>query len=211
MRSEHFVVGLTGGIGSGKTAVSDRLAALGAAVVDTDVIARDLTAPGGAAIPALRESFGDAFIAADGSLDRARMREAVFADASAKARLESVLHPRIRHESQRLVAETGVVPYVILVVPLLVERGDYRKRVDHVVVVDCPEATQVERAMRRSALSREAVERIMRAQASREARLAAADDVIENTGTLADLDIAVRELHARLVRRATDFAHGTDS
>lgn len=203
-----LVVGLTGGIGSGKTAVSDRLAGLGAAIVDTDVIARELTGPGGAAIQSLRDAFGAAFIAADGSLDRTRMRDTVFADPAAKARLEGVLHPMIRSETQRRVEAAGAAPYVVLVVPLLVESGDYRRRVDHVVVVDCPVELQIERTMRRSALSRESVERILRNQASREQRLAAADDVISNAGPIAQLDEAVRALHERLQRRAAARASG---
>jgi dephospho-CoA kinase len=182
-----YIVGLTGGIGSGKSAVADLFAAQGAPVVDTDAIAHSLTGSGGAAMSAIRAEFGDRVTSADGALDRAAMRGIVFADPSARKRLEAILHPMIRAESERQVA-TGAAraPYVILMVPLLVESGDYRKRVDRIAVVDCAEATQIARVMSRNNLPRDEVERILAAQASRAERLAAADDVIDNDGELAD-------------------------
>lgn len=192
-----FIVGLTGGIGSGKSTVAERFAALGAASVDTDVIARELTAPGGAGIAPIRAVFGDRVIATDGALDRAAMRRIAFSDPAARARLESILHPLIRAESElrcRL-ASTGS-PYVVLVVPLLVESGGYRERVDRVCVVDCPEEIQIARVAARSGLSRAEILAIMAAQASRAARLAAADDVIDNAQGLAELDAQVGVLHA---------------
>jgi dephospho-CoA kinase len=189
-----LLVGLTGGIGSGKSAAADLFAELGAAVVDTDVIAHRLTVPGGAAMPRIREAFGDGVIAPDGALDRAAMRKRVFADAAAKARLEAILHPLIRAEADRLCAEARA-PYVVLVVPLLVESGGYRSRVQRVAVVDCSERIQVERVMRRSGLSEEEARAIMAAQATREQRLAAADDVIDNGGDLAALRAQVERLH----------------
>ncbi len=189
-----FVVGLTGGIGSGKSAAAELFAALGAAVVDTDAIAHELTAPGGAAIAPIRAAFGDAVIGPDGALDRAAMRRLVFADAPAKARLEAILHPMIRAEAERRSAAAHS-PYVVLVVPLLVESGGYRNRVQRVAVVDCPEEVQVARVMARSGLSVQEARAIMAAQASRAERLAAADDVIDNGGEWAALRPQVERLH----------------
>ena len=189
-----FVVGLTGGIGSGKSAVGDLFAARGIAVIDTDAIAHELTAPGGAAMPAIRAEFGDAVAAADGALDRAAMRAIVFADPSARKRLEGILHPMIRIESERRLA-AAESPYVIYMVPLLVESGDYRKRVNRVAVVDCREETQIARVMQRNGLARPDIERILAAQASRAERLAAADDVIDNDGALAELAPRIDQLH----------------
>ncbi|THF63829.1 dephospho-CoA kinase [Pseudothauera nasutitermitis] len=191
-----WTVGLTGGIGSGKSAVAERFAARGAAVVDTDLIAHALTAPDGAAMPALRAAFGDGPIAADGSLDRAAMRALVFADPAARARLEGILHPLIRSESARQCAAART-PYVMLVVPLLVESGDWRTRCDRLCVVDCPEALQIARVQARSGLAEPQVRAIMAAQASRAERLAAADDVIDNAGPLETLDAQVDALHGR--------------
>lgn len=196
-----FLVGLTGGIGSGKSAVSSLFESLGAAVVDTDVIAHELTAPGGAAIESIRNAFGDEVIDARGALDRAAMRRKVFADASAKARLEAILHPMIRAEADRRSAAARA-PYVVLVVPLLVESGGYRSRVRRVAVVDCPEEVQVARVMTRSGLSAEEARAIMSAQASREQRLAVADDVIDNGGDLAALRPQVEALHRRYLEMA---------
>jgi dephospho-CoA kinase len=189
-----FVVGLTGGIGSGKSAVGDLFAAQGIAVIDTDAIAHELTAPGGAAMPAIRAEFGDAAAAADGALDRAAMRAIVFADPSARKRLEGILHPMIRIESERRLA-AAESPYVIYMVPLLVESGDYHKRVNRVAVVDCREETQIARVMQRNGLARPDIERILAAQASRAERLAAADDVIDNDGALAELAPRIDQLH----------------
>lgn len=189
-----FVVGLTGGIGSGKSAAADAFEELGAAVVDTDRIAHELTRAGGAAIAGVRALFGDSAIAADGAMDRKAVRERVFSDPASKQRLEALLHPMIRAESERRIA-AATQPYVVHVVPLLVESPDYRRRVQRVLVVDCPEALQVERVRARSGLSAEEVEAIMRSQASRAQRLAAADDVIDNSGTIAALQKQVRKLH----------------
>ena len=189
-----FVVGLTGGIGSGKSAVGDLFAAQGIAVIDTDAIAHELTAPGGTAMPAIRAEFGDAVAAADGALDRAAMRAIVFADPSARKRLEGILHPMIRIESERRLA-AAASPYVIYMVPLLVESGDYHKRVNRVAVVDCREETQIARVMQRNGLARPDIERILAAQASRAERLAAADDVIDNDGALAKLAPRIDQLH----------------
>lgn len=191
-------IGLTGGIGSGKTRVADLLAARGAAIIDADAIAHALTAPGGAGIAPLREAFGDAMIDAQGALDRARMRELVFRDRPAKARLEAILHPMIRSHIDAAAA-TATGAYVVFVVPLLVESGQWKDRVDRICVVDCDEETQIRRVESRSGLTRDAVERIMLVQAMRDERLGAADDVIVNDGaTSADaLEARVDALHAR--------------
>ncbi len=196
-----FIVGLTGGIGSGKSAVADLFAELGAAVVDTDLIAHELTAAGGAAIEAIRSAFGDGVIAQNGALDRAAMRRMVFADAQAKDRLEAILHPLIRTEADRRCAASRA-PYVVLVVPLLIESDGYRGRVQRVVVVDCPEDVQVARVMSRSGLTAEEARAIMAVQASREARLTVADDMIDNGGHFAALRPQVEALHRHYLKMA---------
>jgi len=196
-----FVVGLTGGIGSGKSAAAEHFGRLGAAVVDTDAIAHELTRPDGAAIAELRRQFGEDAVGPDGAMDRAKMRSLAFRDPEAKARLERLLHPLIREESGRRIAAARA-PYVVLVVPLLIESPGYRERVSRVAVVDCPPELQIERVRCRSGLSREEVQRILDAQAPREARLAAADDVIDNSGTLDALHKQVGLLHARYTHLA---------
>jgi dephospho-CoA kinase len=195
-----FVVGLTGGIGSGKSAAADEFAALGATVVDTDVISRELTDKGGAAVAEVERLFGKDFVAA-GAMDRKRMRDHVFADPTAKRALESLLHPMIREESARRIAAASG-PYVVHVVPLLIESPDYRKRVDRVLVVDAPEETQIERVRARSRLSADEVRAIMRGQISRAERLAAADDVIDNRGSRDALRKQVGALHRKYLQFA---------
>jgi dephospho-CoA kinase len=193
-----YVVGLTGGIGSGKSAVAELFAQRGITVVDTDAIAHALTVPGGAAMAAIRAEFGDAAAGADGALDRTAMRAMVFADPSARKRLEAILHPLIRAESERQIAhKVAGSAYAILMVPLLIESGDYRKRVNRIAVVDCAESTQIERVVSRSGLARSEIERILAAQATRAERLAAADDVIDNDGALAGLAPQIERLHHR--------------
>jgi dephospho-CoA kinase len=201
-----FVVGLTGGIGSGKSAAAEAFARLGATVVDTDEIARRLTEPGGAAMPHIRSLFGDAFVAASGAMDREAMRRRVFSDPAARLALERLLHPMIRAESQRRIAE-ATAPYVVHAVPLLIESADYRARVDRVLVVDAPEETQVARVGARSRLAPDEVRAIMRSQASRAERLAAADDVIDNGGGLDALRAQVESLHVKYLALAKT-AHG---
>ena len=196
-----FIVGLTGGIGSGKSAAAKLFEELGAAVVDTDAIAHELTAPGGAAVAPIRAAFGDEVVAPNGALERPAMRRKVFADAQAKGRLEAILHPMIRAEADRRSAAVRA-PYVVLVVPLLVESGGYRSRVQRVTVVDCPEEVQVARVMSRSGLSAEEARAIMAPQVSREARLAVADDVIDNGGELAELRPQIEALHRRYLEMA---------
>ena len=191
-----LVIGLTGGIGSGKSAAAERFVEHGASLVDTDAIAHALTAPQGAAMPAIRAQFGADVIAEDGSLNRAAMRTRVFADTAVRHQLEALLHPLIGAESARQrLAAPGL--YVILAVPLLIESGDYRARCDRVCVVDVPPETQVERVRARSALDEAQIRAIMAAQVSREQRLAAADDVIDNSGNFAQLREQFDALHLR--------------
>ncbi len=191
-----FVVGLTGGIGSGKSAAAAEFERLGATVVDTDAIAHALTAAGGAAMGEIRKVFGTEVLAASGALDRDKMRARVFADPAAKKALEALLHPMIREESRRRIAGARA-PYVIHVVPLLVESPDYRSRVDRVLVIDAPEELQVERVRSRSGLSEAEVRAIVAAQATRAQRRAAADDLIENRGTIEVLREQVAALHRK--------------
>lgn len=201
-----FVVGVTGGIGCGKTTVTDLLAARGAAIVDTDAIAHELTGPNGAAMPAIAAAFGSSVVRQDGSLDRVAMRRRVFSDASARARLEAILHPMIRRESEAR-CDTAVaanVPYVLLVVPLLVETGAYRERVARVLVIDCNEDVQVSRVMARSGLSADEVRAIMATQASRPDRLAAADDVVVNDDGIDSLRDQLGRLHERYLTLACE-------
>jgi dephospho-CoA kinase len=198
-----YIVGLTGGIGSGKSAAARVFESLGASVVDTDAIAHELTAPGGAAIAPIRAAFGALYITADGALDRARMRELVFADADKKRELEAIQHPLIRERS-RLLAEAAGGAYVVLMVPLLIESRDYRMRYQRILVIDCPEQMQIARAMARSALSADQVRAIMAGQATRSARLEAADDVIDNSGDLAYLERQVAALDRRYLQLAAD-------
>lgn len=202
-----YVLGLTGGIGSGKSAVSEVLGQLGASIVDTDVLAHRLTAAQGAAVSAIREAFGAQMVAADGSLDRAAMRKQVFGDAAARSRLEGILHPMIRSEAEREIA-AAAGPYVVLVVPLLSEKSHWRMRCDRIAVVDCAEETQIARVMQRSRLSETEVRAIMASQASRAERRALADDVIDNDADFDSLRERVAALHARCIAAAQQKAAG---
>ena len=196
-----LVIGLTGGIGSGKSAAAAEFARLGATVVDTDAIAHELTCAGGAAISGVRRLFGDAYVDSSGAMDRRKMRELVFADPAAKQRLEALLHPLIREESQRrIAAATG--PYVVHVVPLLIESPDYRRRVDRVLVIDCPDKLRLARVQARSGLAEDEVRRIFAAQVTPAKRRAAADDLVDNGGSLEELHAQVRELHRRYLELA---------
>lgn len=194
MSLEKFSLGLTGGIGSGKTTIANAFQALGASLIDTDLIAHALTRKDGLAIPQIREEFGDQAISEDGSMDRARMRALVFNDSAAKLRLEAILHPLIRSQTEQAAASaTG--DYLIFVVPLLIESGNWKQRVDRILVVDCAEEIQITRVMQRNQLSREQVLAIMRNQASRQERLAAADDVILNQDGLHLIKPQILALH----------------
>ena len=199
-----FSIGLTGGIGSGKTTVADMFAALGVPVIDTDLIAHQITAPGGIAMPLIEGTFGPEYVAADGSLDRAKMRTRVFSDNTAKAQLESITHPLIRAESERQ-RNAAQGAYHIVVVPLLIEAGERASTVERILVVDCPQDTQIERVIRRNGFTRDQVLAIIARQATREARLAAADDVVINdsAATLETLQREVDALHARYLAMAS--------
>ena len=178
-----FKLGLTGGIGSGKTQVANLLADLGASVIDTDLIAHQLTAAGGSAIEPIRQAFGEEVIEASGALNRARMRELVFAEPARRAELEAILHPLIG-QTARQEAEQAVGLYVVFVVPLLVESGRWRQQIDRLCVVDCDQETQIERVRARNGIELITIQRILAAQATREQRLAVADDVIDNSKTV---------------------------
>jgi dephospho-CoA kinase len=197
-----YCVGLTGGIGSGKSAASGMFEALGAAVVDTDEISRALTAPGGAAIAEIRKQFGPESIAADGGLDRERMRLLVFRDAASRARLEEILHPLIRSRTRDAIAATRR-PYVVVVVPLLFETGACMELIQRVLVVDCEEEEQVRRVMARSGLAAGEARRIMATQLPRAERLRRADDVLHNDGGIEALRSQVAQLHARYLALAS--------
>lgn len=190
---ELLRIGLTGGIASGKTTVADLFARLGAAIVDTDVIAREIVEPGRPALDEICKQFGDAVVDADGRLDRAAMRRIIFADDAARSRLEAILHPRIREETIRQAAAASG-DYLIVVVPLLIE-SPLRDFVDRILVVDCSQETQIARLLERDAESEQQARRILAAQVSREARLACADDVIRNDGDLEFTRDQVRALH----------------
>lgn len=192
----RFTVGLTGGIGSGKSTVARAFEARGVTVIDADALAHQLTQTGGAAIPAIRDAFGDEYVDPSGALDRPRMRARVFSDPAAKTRLEGILHPAIRAETLRR-AEAATGPYVMLMIPLLVESGVARNRCDRILVVDCPEDEQIRRVVARSGLSADEVRTIMATQAARAERLAAADDVIDNGGDPSRIEPQVAALHAR--------------
>ena len=200
-----FVVGLTGGIGSGKSTVADLFVVQGAALVDTDVIAHQLTAAGGAAMPQIVATFGPALANEQGALDRSAMRRMVFADPSARGRLETILHPLIRQISDQRCTE-ATAPYVILAVPLLVESGSYSERCDRIAVVDCPETVQISRVMARNGLSENEVRAILKAQASREQRLAIANEVIDNGAGLTNLYPRVAELHLKYLALSSEKA-----
>ena len=198
-----LVIALTGGIGSGKSSVGNTLAELGAAVIDTDEIAHRLTAAGQPGARAIGEHFGAHYLTANGALDRNRMRELVFADPHARKKLENLLHPMIRAGvDTRIGAESDAAksthaPYIVIVVPLLIETGAYRNLARRVLVVDCEERQQIARVIQRSGLTAEAVRAIMANQVSRTERLRHADDIVHNDGDLATLRSTVEALHRK--------------
>jgi dephospho-CoA kinase len=199
-----LLIALTGGIASGKSAVAEEFAKLGVPVLDTDQIARDVVAPGMPVLGQLVAEFGSEILDADGRLDRSHMRERVFSDPAQRRKLEAITHPAIRKELARRSATAGG-SYQVHVIPLLVETGR-AEAYDRVLVVDCPEEAQIERLLARDGTSREQAEEILAAQASREERLNAAHDVIENTGTLADLQRFVQTLHRNYALLAQHLA-----
>lgn len=197
-----FCVALTGGLAAGKSTVAEHFARLGAAVIDTDAIARELTSPQGAALSAIVAAFGPDCLDAAGALNRAAMRFRVFQDAKARRQLEAILHPMIRERVRERLAAVQA-PYAVVVVPLLVEAWvDYRSLVDRVLVVDCEEAAQVRRVMARDGIDTDLARRMLAAQATRQQRLALADDVIDNRGDLDVLARQVEALHARYLKLA---------
>ena len=205
-RARPYLVGLTGGIASGKSTVAGAFRRLGITVIDADVVSRQVVEPGSPLLAALADRFGSTILDPDGRLNRARLRALVFSDAAALAALNSLTHPVIR---ARLLADAAaaVGPYVLLEVPLLVE-GGLSREVDRILVVDCDEARQRERVVARDGSGPAEVDAILKAQASRAARLAAADDVVENSGSLADLDVAVADLDRRYRALAAGAAAG---
>lgn len=201
-----FIVGLTGGIGSGKTAVSDYLQTLDVTVVDADVVAREVVEPGSPGLAQIVEHFGEGILQPDGSLDRAKLRQIVFADTAQKKVLEGITHPAIFERMwQQLQAASS--PYAVLVSPLLIEGGAMKGLCQHVIVVDTPEAVQLARTMARDQNSAEQVQAIMAAQADRQTRLAAADTVLINDGSLAQLQQQVASLHQQLSMLAKQAEH----
>ena len=193
----HLRIGLTGGIGSGKSTVAAVLQSLGATIIDADVIARELTGPGGAAMSALRQEFGPSAIGADGGLDRAWMRAQAFGDPAVRKHLEAILHPQVRTESEAQARTLEMTaPYVVLVIPLLVESGGWQQRVQRVLVIDCSEHTQLERVQERPGIDAATARAILAAQSGRAARLAAADDVLFNEAPLDVIKSRIAQLHA---------------
>lgn len=190
----RFTVGLTGGIGSGKSLVANMFADRGASIVDTDQIAHSLTGPNGAAMADILAEFGNQMADSRGAMDRAKMRDLVFREPDAKRRLEAILHPMIR-DATLAAAASADGSYVILAIPLLVESGTWKQRVERVLVIDCPEEIQVARVMARNGLAEDQVRAIMATQVPRAVRLAAADDVIDNGGRIESLTPQVDRLH----------------
>jgi dephospho-CoA kinase len=196
-----FVVGLTGGIGSGKTTAATRFAELGGGVVDTDAISHQFTQAGGAAISTIQRAFSESFITPEGGLNRKEMRELVFRDRNSRRKLEAILHPLIRTEVARRI-ELLSTPYTIIVVPLLLEAGSYRRMIQRVLVVDCSECTQIARAIARPGMDEKTARAIMATQLSREERLAQADDVIVNDADLPHLERQVDAMHGKYLALA---------
>jgi len=192
---DRLVIGLTGGIGSGKSTVAGLFAGLGAAIIDTDDIAHRLTQSGGIAIPAIRAEFGERYIGHDGALDRAQMRALVFADTNARQRLEQLLHPLILAQAESELAQAGAAPYAILVVPLLPQAPAFRRLAQRVLVVDCDEQAQLTRVIRRNGLTETEVRAIIASQTPRAERLKLAVDIIRNDGDLDGLAAQVAALH----------------
>ena len=189
-----YRVGLTGGIGSGKSTIACLFAELGVPVIDTDTISRQLTQADGAAIPAIKTVFGKKYIDSNGELDRAKMRELVFSDSESKHRLENILHPLILDQAKSL-ANASTAAYVLLVIPLLFETSSYQDWLDRTVTADCSEANQIARATKRDSLNEKTVRAIMAQQLSRAQRIKMSDDVISNDGSLSELRSKITELH----------------
>ena len=207
LKGKILLVGLTGGIGSGKTAVSDLLSQLGAGVIDTDLIAHQITGTGGGAIPLIQEKFGPEYIDASGALNRAKMRVLVFENPKLRRLLEQITHPLIQQKTIQKaldLAKNGA-PYLIFVVPLLIESGTWEHLIDYLVVVDCPVETQIERVMHRNNLSRAEVEKILKVQVSRHERNCRANLIIKNTGDRDSLKSQVENLNEKFLQISKDF------
>lgn len=200
-----LIIGLTGGIGSGKTKAADIFKQLGAGIIDADQIAHELTRPDGKAIDPIRKMFGDSVIDEDGSMNRVAMRKLAFSDTTARHKLESILHPLIYQETQRQLSRIQS-EYAVLVVPLLLETGNYLQLINRILVIDCPESLQISRAMQRSKLSEQAVRDVMAIQCARDERLAQANDVIVNDSSEEHLQQQVQKLHQIYL----DFARKPD-
>jgi dephospho-CoA kinase len=200
-----LVIGLTGGIGSGKTTIADGFAELGVPLIDADVIARELVEPGEAALEEIRSVFGPECITPEGRLDRNHVRQRIFSDDTLRKRLETILHPHISNKINELIAEIQT-PYCVVVIPLLLETGQ-QGLVDRILVVDAPEEKQIKRVAARDKLSDNAVIRIMRTQADRETRLAAADDIIVNNSDLESLTSQIQTLHRHYLKLSNDNKH----
>lgn len=200
-KPEQMVVGLTGGIGSGKTAVSSRLKALGATIIDTDEIAHSLTKAGGLGIPDIEKAFGKESLLSDGSMNRDFMRAVAFKEPSKRLVLEKILHPKIRQLVQRQL-DAGAPLYFVLVVPLLFEKGGWDELMDEIIVVDCPVEEQIQRVIQRSGWPETQVRAVIQSQAKRETRLAGATLVIENNGELAELIEKIDFIHQKLIKKA---------
>ena len=211
MKRAFFSVGLTGGVGSGKSTIAGMLLRHGAGIVDADAIAHELTQPEGAAIAGIRQVFGEAAIAANGALDRTWMRARAFTDPAARGALERLLHPLIRAASNQRAEEHSAAgsPYVVFVIPLLVESGDARGRFDRVLVVDCSEAMQMTRVCARPGIDPEVARGILAAQTTRAQRLAAADDVLFNEAPLDEIAARVEMLHRRYMEQAEASARAS--
>ncbi len=204
-----FSVGLTGGVGSGKSTIAGMLLRHGAGIVDADAIAHEITQAGGAAVESIRTAFGADAITGDGALDRAWMRARAFGDPAARRTLEAILHPLIRQASDARSAEHAAAgaPYVVFVIPLLVESGDARARFDRILVIDCSEATQIARVCERPGIDAKIAKAILAAQVPRSERLAVADDVLFNEAPLAEIEERVGRLHARYLALAGASSH----
>lgn len=199
--NKPFVVGLTGGVASGKSAVAQSFQSLGVPVIDTDRLAREVVRPGSEALAELVDAFGEHILTEDGELDRRCMRETVFADEAARRRVETILHPRIANRLEQRLEQVDA-PYCVVAIPLLVEAG-WTGRVDRILVVDVPESMQVSRVMDRDGIDAQAAQKMLQAQSTREERLEVADDVLDNTGDMEDLDALVGRLHAAYTAIAT--------
>lgn len=197
----RLVIGLTGGIGCGKSAVAELFAGLGVVIIDTDQIARQLTAPGQAALTTITNEFGADILLPDGNLNRPRLRHLIFSAPAARKKLEAILHPLIREEVERRLV-LAQSPYAIVAVPLLLESGAYREIVQRVLVVDCSEEQQVARVVARSGLAETEIRAIMDSQLSRQARLSQADDIVDNHGSRSALEAQVEQLHQRYLKLA---------